>query len=355
MAGRGNPTLTGTETAFLDAAEQAEESERRAAEVRARAQARQIRRQRGLLAGAAVLLLATVAAGAAAVRQTGRADANAVAALDAETAAEARRAGARALATDDIDTSMLLAVAGVRLDDSAATRANLLAVLQQRPQLVRSVAYDGDPVTGLDVSPDGASVAVYDRRSGLRLYDTTTWETLAEVPRNDDRIPLQWTSPVAFSPDGALLAAGPAGVVRDPILLLAARTLEPAPVRLAGIPSGPLRVVDVGFSANGRALAATIQRLERLEEYGLLVPAHDRAPRVGAAMIRQGAAVDAGRAARGRLVPLEPGRAEPGRPDGVHEHAVVGVRRGERSPCSTSRTRRSAGSASARRPATSSS
>ena len=265
---RGNPTLTGTETAFLDAAEQAEESERRAAEVRARAQARQIRRQRGLLAGAAVLLLATVAAGAAAVRQTGRADANAVAALDAETAAEARGAGARALATDDVDTSMLLAVAGVRLDDSAATRANLLATLQQRPQLVRSVAYDGDPITGLDVSPDGASVAVYDRRSGLRLYDTTTWKTLAEVPRNDDRIPLQWTSPVAFSPDGALLAAGPAGVVRDPILLLAARTLDPAPVRLAGIPSGPLRVVDVAFSANGRALAATIQRLERLEEYG---------------------------------------------------------------------------------------
>ena len=152
---RGNPTLTETEVAFLDAAEQAEESERRDVEVRARVQARQIRRQRGLLVGAAVLLVATVAAGAAAVRQTDRADANAAAALAAETAAEARRAGARALATDDIDTSMLLAVAGVRLDDSPATRANLLAALQQRPQLTRSVFHDGDPVTGLAASPDG--------------------------------------------------------------------------------------------------------------------------------------------------------------------------------------------------------
>ncbi len=94
---------------------------------------------------------------------------------------------------------MLLAVAGVRLDDSPATRANLLAALQQRPQLVRSVCHDGDPVTGLAASPDGGSLAVYDRRGGLRLYDTTTWETLAEVERNDDLVPLQWVSPLAFS------------------------------------------------------------------------------------------------------------------------------------------------------------
>jgi WD40 repeat protein len=263
---RGNPSLTETEAAFLDAAEQAEESERRAAEVRARAQAREIRRQRGLLAGAVVLLVALLVAGGLALRQADRADTNAARALSAQTSAEARRAGARALATDDIDLSMLLAVAGVRMDDSTATRANLQAVLQQRPQLVRSVPYDGDPVTGLEVSPDGESLAVYDRRAGLRLSDTTTWETLAEVPRTGDSIPLQWLSPLAFSPDGALLAAGPAGVVRDPALLLDSRTLEPAPVRLPGIVSGPLRVVDVGFSANGHAVAATIQRMQRLDD-----------------------------------------------------------------------------------------
>ena len=60
---RGAPTLTETEAAFLDAAEQAEQSERRDAEVRARAQARLIRRQRGLLAGAVVLLVAALVAG----------------------------------------------------------------------------------------------------------------------------------------------------------------------------------------------------------------------------------------------------------------------------------------------------
>ena len=129
------------------------------------------------------------------------------------------------------------------------------------------MAHDGDPVTGLAASPDGRSLAAYDRRGGLQLYDTTTWETLAEVERTDDRVPLQWASPLEFSPDGALLAAGPGGVVRDPILLLDARTLDPAAVRLAAIPSGPLRVVDLAFSENGSAVAATIHRLERRDGY----------------------------------------------------------------------------------------
>ena len=157
-------------------------------------------------------------AGLLAVRQADRADDNATAAaasaesaLDAQRSAEARRAGARALATDDIDTSMLLAVPGVRLDDSPSTRANLLAALQQRPQLVRSVPYDGDPVTGLAVTPDGSGLVTYDRRGDLRLYDTETWETLAEVDSADDRIPLQWAAPMAVSPDGELVAAGTVG------------------------------------------------------------------------------------------------------------------------------------------------
>ena len=300
---RGNPTLTETEVAFLNAAEQAEESARRDVEVRARVQARQIRRQRGLLVGAAVLLVATVAAGAAALRQTDRADANAAAALSAETAAEARRAGARSLATDDIDTSMLLAVAGVRLDDSPATRANLLAALQQRPQLTRSVFHDGDPVTGLAASPDGRSLAVFDRRGGLRLYDATTWETLAEVERNDDLVPLQWVSPLAFSPDGSLLAAGPGGVVRDPILLLDARTLDPA------------------GAAPRDAVRTTSRRRPRLQRERqrsgshdppagatgrLLVDGCDGAARVGDGGRRHGVARHAGETAvaRGRVLPL---------------------------------------------------
>ena len=159
------------------------------------------------------------------------------------------------------------------MDDSPTTRANLQAVLQQRPQLIRSVAYDGDPVTGLDVSPDGRSLAVYDRRGGLRLYDTTTWETLAEVRAHGRPHPApverrRWRS----VPDGALLAAGPAGVVRDPILLLDAGTLEPAPSGWPGFPrdrcasstSASARTARVGrhhpaTGATGRLLVADVR------------------------------------------------------------------------------------------------
>ena len=60
-------SLTDTEVAFLDAAEQNDRNERRAAEVRARAQTRMIRRLRGVLAGAAVLLVVALVAGVLAV------------------------------------------------------------------------------------------------------------------------------------------------------------------------------------------------------------------------------------------------------------------------------------------------
>ncbi len=115
--------------------------------------------------------------------------------------------GAKALATDDIGMSMLLAVAGARLDDSPATRSNLLAVLGQRPQLIRSTSYDGDKIVGLEVSPDGRTVAVYDLSGQVTLYDATTMEVLHTLP-GGDLSPYKWFAPMAFSPDGATLAVG---------------------------------------------------------------------------------------------------------------------------------------------------
>ena len=271
---RASVILTETETAFLDAAEGLEVSERRAVEGRARDQTRMIRRQRTLLAGSAALLVMALTAGVLAVRQANRADDSATAAaasagsaLDAQRSAEARRAGARALVTDDIDTSMLLAVAGVRLDASASTLANLLSVLQQRPQLARSVPSTGDPVAGMEVLPDGGGLVTYDRRGGVQLHSTTTWETLAEVERSDERIPLQWSSPLAMSPGGEVIAAAPPGVERDPLVLLDTGSLEPSELQLGDMPTGPVRVTDVDFSADGTAVAATVQRLERQDGY----------------------------------------------------------------------------------------
>ena len=162
---------------------------------------------------------------------------------------------------------MLLAVAGVRLDDSSATRANLLATLAQRPQLFRSTPYDGDVITGLEVSPDGRSVAVYDRTSGLGLFDTRTWKTLASIDRQDDRVPHRWLSPMAFSPDGATLAVGMPALAKRPIRLLDARTLDELPAQLPDAPRQPSRVVDIGFSADGSAVAANFQLFDRAGGY----------------------------------------------------------------------------------------
>ena len=152
---RADTRLTATEIAFLDVSERAEQSERRAEQVRARAQGRLIRRLRVVLAVAVVLLVVALSAGLVAFEQQDRAEENAAAATSAQTTSDARRAGATALITDDLDESMLLAVAGVRLDDSPETRSSLLAALGQHPEVIASTELSGEEVLHFDVSPDG--------------------------------------------------------------------------------------------------------------------------------------------------------------------------------------------------------
>ena len=143
--------------AFLAASRSAPRAEQRAPPNAAATQARMIRRLRGVLAGAVVLLVAALVAGGLAVRQSepGRAERNAAAALADETAAEARRVGARALATDDIDSRCCWRWPGVRLDDSPETRSSLLAALARHPELIASTQMAGSRVICFDVSPDG--------------------------------------------------------------------------------------------------------------------------------------------------------------------------------------------------------
>ena len=76
-----------------------------------------------------------IIAGALALRQAGRADDEAAAAEAAATRADARRVSAQALSRPSVDRALLLAVEGVRLDDSAETDANLLTVLTRQPVL----------------------------------------------------------------------------------------------------------------------------------------------------------------------------------------------------------------------------
>ena len=130
-----------------------------------------------VLAVAVVLLVVALSAGLVAFEQQDRAEDNAAAATSAETTAEARRAGASALSTDDLDESMLLAVAGVRLDDSPETRSSLLSALGRHPEVIASTELSGEEVLSFDVSPDGThgrDVRLRQPRPAVRPGDRST-------------------------------------------------------------------------------------------------------------------------------------------------------------------------------------
>jgi WD40 repeat protein/DNA-binding SARP family transcriptional activator len=274
-----NPDLTPAEATFLDTSTERERAEAESGEQRLRHQARQNRRLRALLAGVALLLVAAVFAGLLAVRQGDRADRAAIAArAEAEradqaavraegeaqradraaTAADARRVGAQALLVDDIDHSLLLAVEGVRLDDSIDTRANLLAALSRSPELIGSTRTDGPDLISVGVSPDGETVGVGHAYGAVSFYDTSTKEQLGTY---GDTPIWKWE----YRPDGGQLAAsgqpGPSSgsVLAQPsVRLVDPATFEDEPAQLGGIPASAF-VSAPHYSADGRFLGATFE------------------------------------------------------------------------------------------------
>jgi WD40 repeat protein len=292
---RPHPEMTATERDFLAASRMLAEAEERAAAETARHQARMIRRLRLVLGGALVLLLAALAAGGVAVRQQGIARDNARAAVSAQTGSDARRAGARALSVDDIDTSLLLAVAGVRLDDSDATRENLQDALTKRSQLVESTPREGAGVSGMELTSDGERLAVYDLEGRVDLFDPSDWRRLATFTPPAAPDSRAFVAPMAFAPDGETLAVGMPLLVPDSVRLLDGRTLEPTGTRLPGLHGEAAAVqdrpVDLAWSADGSTLAVLAQRLYvkpetggfrhwETDDYHLLVWRMDPAPRL---------------------------------------------------------------------------
>ncbi len=139
---RTEPTLTETEREFLGAAREASDAEERSAAEHARAQARMIRRLRFVLGGAALLLVLALAAGGIAAVQSDRAGDNAARAQQSAISALARGAASRGTTAGELDTEVLLAAAGVVLDESDETVSNLQQVLTKNPAL--------DPLGPLD-------------------------------------------------------------------------------------------------------------------------------------------------------------------------------------------------------------
>ena len=216
-------TLTEVEVAFLDASARNDRIERRAAQIRARAQAKLIRRLRLALLGGALMLVAALVAGGLAARQKGTAENNAAVAVAAQTAAEARRVGARALATENLDAAMLLAVAGVQLDDTPETRSSLFAVLGRHPELIASTPMAGTRVIWLAVSRNGRTVATYDTTNHVRVYEIASGRLVSEFQAGKEAS-LSWESgQVRFSPDGESLAVVVAAPTRDPVILSGCR------------------------------------------------------------------------------------------------------------------------------------
>jgi WD40 repeat protein len=253
---RGAPRLTPVEQAYLDAAADRSAVERREAEQRAVRQAQTNRRLRILLAGVAVLTIVAVIAGGFAARQAQRAS-------DAAVAADARRVGAQALAADDLDTALLLAVEGVRLDDSPDTRANLLATLGRSPQLIEVIRGEGDGEFGnVGISPDGATIAVYDDANRLWFYDTDTRQARATIQGDPPADQEPMTGAIAFHPDdGPVAASFYAATFPRPVVLLDPVTFQEHEQQLDGFPLGGYMVPwDTVYSPDGTLLAVAFDQ-----------------------------------------------------------------------------------------------
>ena len=222
-----------------------------------------IRRLRLVLAGACVLLALALITGGVAVHQRNLADANAKSAEDAATAALAGRSGAKAVVTDHIDESMLLAVAGVRLEAAPETLNSLLATIEQNPRLFASTPLSGDTAQiDLEVSPDGRTVATLDELRHARLYRLSTGELLAERQVGPPRADTAETDrQLVFSPDGRMIAVAATPVLGPPIVVLDATSLQPLEEQPGGLPRDDWLASDLAFSADSRFLATALRKL----------------------------------------------------------------------------------------------
>ena len=185
--------LNELEHAFLEASKEASERE-------AERQRRTNRRLRTLLAGVGVLLAAAVVAGLIAIseRQSAR---------DAATVEAAQRLGAQAVNEDTIEHALRLAGAGIALDDTVATRGNLLAVLMRAPPAALGfLGGSGDAaIYGLAVSPDGRLLAAGDSSGTVTVFDAASRDVIARYQLGDAPGG-GLVQTLTFSPDGRTLA-----------------------------------------------------------------------------------------------------------------------------------------------------
>jgi WD40 repeat protein len=224
--------LNDVERAFLD--------ESRAASGRA-----QRRLRAGLVALAALLVLAVIA-GLVALDERGKA-------RDEAVASDAQRLGALALLEDDLDRALLLARQGVALDDTVQTRGNLLAALLKSPAAIGVIRADTGRIEATALSPDERTLAVGTSPGRILLFNTPTRQRVATLrPTSKDAFILN----LAYSPDGSRLAVAHIDhpEARDPSLVVTVLHVR-SRRSVAKLTLSELDVSGMQFSPDGRTLA----------------------------------------------------------------------------------------------------
>jgi WD40 repeat protein/class 3 adenylate cyclase/tRNA A-37 threonylcarbamoyl transferase component Bud32 len=236
--------LNASERTFLDASVAESERERRS-------QIRANRRLRVLLGGLGLLLVAAVIAGVLALRAGDHA-------RDTARTADAQRLGAQALVDDRLDRSLLLAQAGRILDDSIATRGNLLSALVRHPAAVGVLRGGTGAVVVLALSPDGRTLAAGDDVGSVVLIDTRTRERIGRPLMLNREV---WQ--LGFSPDGRLLAVT-SGEIGTGVDAHSVKLFDAASMRLVReidvgrVPGAADKIVDARFDVTGRTVIATV-------------------------------------------------------------------------------------------------
>jgi WD40 repeat protein/class 3 adenylate cyclase/tRNA A-37 threonylcarbamoyl transferase component Bud32 len=237
--------LNVTESAFLEESGQAGERE-------AERQRRANRRLRALLAGAGILLVLAVIAGVVAFVQRGHAREEAL-------KSDAERVGALAKAETTLDRRLLLAVAGMQLDDRVETRSDLLSVLQATPAAFRLIRPTSSDVTALAVSPTGRLLAAGDSGGAVRFYDIRTWRPSGPPVRLAGQVS---GNAMAFSRHRDMLAVATVAVGnRSNLYLFRPPSRNPRLVaswRSAPSVLGPPRFTRMAFSRDGKRLAVAV-------------------------------------------------------------------------------------------------
>ncbi|MGZ4191194.1 MAG: nSTAND1 domain-containing NTPase [Solirubrobacteraceae bacterium] len=236
------PELNAIERSFVDASVQEADRERRT-------QLRANRRLRALLAGAVTLLVVAVLAGIVAIIQRHNAQAQAL-------TSDAERVGAQALTEQNVDRAMLLGVAAVRLQNREETRSDLLAVLERNPALTRFSRPFSELVTGVEVSPDGRSLAVANVEGDVRFTDLATWRQTGTAHLGNPVAPRA----MSFSPDGRTLMVLTVFPNGSALQAIDVATRSASVIRTWGNsnPFPPLGSDGVAYSPDGGSIAVSL-------------------------------------------------------------------------------------------------